>query len=151
MDSLKEGGAVAFLSTVAMQATVMNIVMLKLNLVIPVHPFPGARALVALLVLCGASLFTTGIFTAAAGIFMGLLAFWAGLFLLLANYNVIALCLGARACFTIFSAVRLLRMTVEGEVQNHILFKKPCYVMESGQRRKQASSDDEGDSITILV
>lgn len=85
MDSLKEGGAIAFMSTLSMQALIMNAVMLKLNLIIPVHPFPGARVLVALLVSCRASLLTAGLLTAIAGIFMGIITFWIGLLLWIMN------------------------------------------------------------------
>lgn len=143
MDSLKEGGAVAFVSTVALQAAVMNYVMVKLNLIIPVYPFPGARALVALVVLCGASLSTAGLITAFAGILMGLLVFWAGFFALVVNYSIIAICLGALACFTIFSAVRLLRMTVEGNATDHVLFQRPCYKQESEEKQKKDFYHDE--------
>ena len=108
MDNLKEGGAATFVSAVAIQAFVMNAVMLNLNLLVPVHPFPGARALVASLVLLfGASLSTAGFVTATMGILVGLGIFWVGLFMLLANYTVIALCLVGLSCYTIFSGVRL--------------------------------------------
>ena len=148
MDNLKEGGAVAFMSILAMQSTVMNVVMLNLNLVIPVHPFPGARALVALLILCGTSPFTAGLVTAICGILVGLLAFWIGLFLFLINYTIIALCLGSLACFTIFSGVRLLRMTLSGVVQEHVLFQRSCY--QSGKRKGAPSPCSDQSISTIL-
>lgn len=153
MDNLKEGGAVTFVSTVAMQTLVMNIVMLQLNLIIPVHPFPGAKALVATLVISGASFVTTGFIAAVMGIFIGLIAFWAGLFLFLMNYTVISMCLGALSCYTIFSGVRLLRMTISGNVQDHILFQRPCYHQPKEERRNETSSsnEEEGDSISVVV
>lgn len=152
MDSLKEGGAIAFVSTLAMQAFVMNVVMLKLNLIIPVHPFPGARVLVALLVFCGSSLYTAGLVTSVLGIVMGLLAFWTGLFLFFMSYNVIAFCFGALACFTIFSGVRLLRMTLSENVQDHLLFQRPCYKSdyERRRRRKEVSFEEEK-SVSVVV
>lgn len=128
MDNLKEGGAMAFMSILAMQATVMNVIMLTLNLVIPVHPFPGARALLASFVLMGATVSTASLVTAACGIFVGLAVFWTGVLIWLLHYTILALCLAVLASFVMFSAVRLLRMTLCGTmVQEHILFQQSCY------------------------
>lgn len=151
MDNLKEGGVVTFVSTVAMQALVMNIVMFKLNLIMPVHPFPGGRALVALLVMCGANLSTAGLVTATMGILMGLVAFWSGFILLLMNYTVIAICLGALSFYTIFAGVRLLRMTWQGNAQHHVLFQRPCYQLSEESRKEALADDGEEDSISIAV
>lgn len=159
MDNLKEGGSVAFVSTMAMQALVMNVVMFHLNIIIPVHPFPGARGLVAILVLAGCTFSTAGMVTSVIGIFMGILAFWAALLLMILDYNVVAFCLGTLSCYTIFSGARLLRMTVTGNVQDHVLFRRDCYRNDSTndceqkkrRRRKGVSSDNEGESIVVTV
>ncbi len=103
IDNLKEGGAATFISAVAIQAFVMNAVMLNLNMLVPVHPFPGARALVAVLVLLfGLSLSTAGFVTATMGIVVGLGIFWVGLFLCLVNYTIISVCLVGLSCYTMF-------------------------------------------------
>lgn len=158
MDSLKEG-SVAFMSTMAMQAFVMNAVMLKLNLVIPVHPFPGARVLVATLVLLGASLSTAGLLTAIAGIVVGILGLWVSIFLILVDYHVIACCLGGLACYTVFSGVRLLRLTVGDNLRQHVLFQQECYNTDScgrqrirrKRRKKDSCDDNDGESIDVIV
>jgi hypothetical protein len=136
--TLNEGGALAFVSILAIQATLMNVVMLKLNLLIPVYPFAGARALVGLVVLGGASLYTAGVVTACAGILVGLLLFWVGFFCFLVGYEIIAVCLVVLAAFTLFSGIRLLRMTLCGHVEDHVLFRRKCYMQD-----ESSSSDDK--------
>jgi hypothetical protein len=136
IDTLNGGGALAFVSILAVQATVMNVIMLKLSLLIPVYPFAGARILVGLAVLGGATLYTAGVITACAGILVGLLIFWVGFFCFLVGYKSIAVCLVGLAAFTLFSGVRLLRMTLSGHVKDHVLFRRKCYMQD------ESSSND---------
>jgi hypothetical protein len=149
IDNLKEGGAATFISAVAIQAFVMNAVMLNLNMLVPVHPFPGARALVAVLVLLfGLSLSTAGFVTATMGILVGLGIFWVGLFLCLVNYTIISVCLVGLSCYTMFSGVRLLRMTAQGLAHEHVLFQQPCYRQTDTRTiEEEVLSDDNEESI----
>jgi Zn-dependent protease len=127
LEELREGGAVAFISNLCVQAIVFNGALIIANLAIPSYPLDGGRALVAFLVMGEFKVATAARITSMLGVVVGLIMLFVGAYLYAAETSASGLFLAVVASFVISSGLRMWKAVTLGRLYEHPLFRLECY------------------------
>jgi Zn-dependent protease len=135
---LQDGGE--FVSVLAAQTVVINVVLFIFNLAVPAYPLDGGRAFAALLVMGGFELATAARITSVTGIFNGLIMLFIGVYFYVIQNSAGALFLVLVAGFIIDSGLQLLKAVSVSRVYDHPLFQLDCYHNQGNVLRSLTAS-----------
>ena len=126
--TILSSGSQGFFSTVCEQSILLNILLMWFNLFLPIYPLDGARIMTSLMLLMGVALNKAALLTLIISSFVSMILFVMSIISFMDGIGVSGTFGFLLSIFAAGQCYRLYFMITEGQLREHKLFGRTCYI-----------------------